>query len=373
MPQPEDLYARIGFDPRKAYEIPDGFNDEPSPHDPSEEDGAESGPSEPSLRDRVTDWASENLRFVIVAATVLLIAVALYAAESWRGASPASVDAQLRSPAFELPYTSDIPLRPLPLPFLAGTEDRQLDPFLRWEREAESAQGLQYYLAALGPLVPVGMTVDIKGSTPSRPSLLVKGLELLRIPAATIDIRHAGSGFALSLANFTVGKDGVLMNASPNFDRAIIVGMLVVLAFGAAAAVRWTIEQNPYSRFSPELTHGAVLLLCVIVLVAFGAISKAGLLLLPFCWMRSHAARRLAAVVFGLSCCWVAANIPIEPPHAALSAFYGSLGVNTVDIAWLGAVGLVALAWGLVRIPNRSTSVHVSLPLVQDVRIVNAI
>ncbi len=49
MPQPEDLYARIGFDPRKAYEIPDGFNDEPSPHDPSEEDGAESGPSEPSL------------------------------------------------------------------------------------------------------------------------------------------------------------------------------------------------------------------------------------------------------------------------------------------------------------------------------------
>ena len=372
MPQSEDLYARIGFDPRNASEIPDGFDDEPSFHERYDGDELESSASELSLRDRMTDWASENLRFIIIAATVLLIGLFTYAAESWWGATRASVDAQLRSPAFDLPFDADRLQRPPPLPFLAAAEERPSDPFLRWERETGNSQASRHYLAALGPVVPVGMTVDIKGSTPSKPSLLVKALELLRIPAATFDIRHAGEGFALSLANYTVGRDGVLMDASPNFDRAVVVALLVVLGFGAAGGLRWIIQQNPYSRFSPELTHGGIVFLWVIGLVAVGAIAKVGLYLLPFCWMRPHAARRLAAVAFGLGCWWVAANIPIEPPHAALSSFYGALGVNTVDIAGLGAIGLVALVWGAVRLPNRSTSVHVSLPLVQDVRIVNA-
>lgn len=359
MSKPDELYARLGFDPRDPEAGSVSFED------PYEIESAEDEESHP--RRGMRQGAQKHFRSIaFVLAAMALLVFGLWAAGFIGTPSgPQSMIACGDSCAGAPPSVPSASAAP-PIP----------SPLLNWERDAFDRNNepvIDHFSGkARAPIVlpPLGMTVEVKGTTPAKPSLATWAFDYLRIPAGTLEIRHAGQAFTLSMFNHTVRADGLLVDASAMLTRYLVTLLIIFLAFPLYLLIdnhlRWSTDGLLPSSVVFRLSVIAALLM----FVGLGNLPGLALYLIPIALFPQAVMRRLTYAAFGAGCCVAAATTSIEPPHAALSHLYGILGVYTVDIAGLGLLGLTCLIMTAVSVPKRSITVNVSSPMVQDVRVI---
>lgn len=249
------------------------------------------------------------------------------------------------------------------------------DPYLQWERDNPRERPFRYrgLLDDGGTVfeptpIPTGMTVDLKSVSPMGPSLLAWALEYLRLPRGTMEIRHAGSGFTLSLADFSLTPDGVLVQSSARAGRLVIPLAIMGLVMLLAHLFHGMLEDDPYARH-PGRWHSLVVGLAGVGFILAGVLPILAVALLPLALAPPATFRRITLFLVASGLAYLCVTTPIEPPHPALAHLYGPLGRLSWDIVWLGGLAILCLLT-TVRLPRQIITIRVAAPLIQDVRVV---